>query len=89
MPTIPTAAEIKARIVADIETEIGQTSPALPKSWNGVIAGAVAGVIVLLYQGDIVGIPSDFIFPETADYAALILLGKPWYRFIRLNAIRR
>lgn len=45
MPTIPTAAEIKARIVADIETEIGQTSPALPKSWNGVIAGAVAGVI--------------------------------------------
>ena len=41
MPTIPTAAEIKSRIVADIETEIGQTSPALPKSWNKVIAGAV------------------------------------------------
>ena len=74
MPTIPTAAEIKARIVADIETEIGQTSPALPKSWNKVIAGAVAGVIVLLYQATLWVYRQ--IFPETADYQALILLGK-------------
>ena len=74
MPTIPTVAEIKARIVADIETEIGQTSPALPKSWNKVIAGAVAGVIVLLYQATLWVYRQ--IFPETADYAALVLLGK-------------
>ena len=74
MPTIPTAAEIKARIVADIETEIGQTSPALPKSWNKVIAGAVAGVIVLLYHAALWVYRQ--IFPKTADYAALILLGK-------------
>lgn len=74
MPTIPTAAEIKARIVADIETAIGQTSPSLPKSWNGVVAGSVAGVIVLLYQATLWVYRQ--IFPETADYQALILLGK-------------
>ena len=74
MPTIPTVAEIKARIVADIETEIGQTTPSLPKSWNSVIAGACAGVIVLLYQAALWVYRQ--IFPETADYAALVLLGK-------------
>jgi uncharacterized phage protein gp47/JayE len=74
MPTIPTSAEIRARIVADIETAIGQTSPSLPKSWNGVVAGAVAGVIVLLYQATLWVYRQ--IFPETADYQALILLGK-------------
>jgi uncharacterized phage protein gp47/JayE len=74
MPTIPTSAEIRARIIADIETEIGQTSPSLPKSWNSVIAGAVAGVIVLLYQSALWVYRQ--IFPETADYAALVLLGK-------------
>ena len=74
MPTIPTSAEIRARIIADIETAIGQTSPSLPKSWNGVVAGSVAGVIVLLYQATLWVYRQ--IFPETADYQALILLGK-------------
>ena len=74
MPTIPTVAEIKARIVSDIESQIGQTTPFLPKSFNRVIAGAFAGAIILLYQAALWVYKQ--IFPETADYDALILLGR-------------
>ena len=74
MPTIPAIAEMRSRIIADIESELSQTTPALFKAWNRVIAGAVAGVIILLYQAALWVYRQ--IFPETADYAALILLGK-------------
>ena len=74
MPTIPTVAEIRARIIADMETAIGQTTPWLPKALTRVIAGAIAGLDVLLYDS-ILWVYAQ-IFPETADYAALVLLGK-------------
>ncbi len=74
MPTIPTVAEIRARIIADMETAIGQTVPWLPKALTKVIAGAVAGLDVLLYNS-ILWVYKQ-IFPETADYDALVLLGK-------------
>ncbi|MBE3129551.1 MAG: hypothetical protein IMZ54_02390, partial [Acidobacteria bacterium] len=50
MPTIPTAAEIRARIISDLEAAFNQTTPALPKSFNRVLAGAVAGFVLLCYQ---------------------------------------
>lgn len=74
MPTIPSVSEIRARIISDIEGEIGQTTPFLPKAFNKVIAGALAGIVILLYQA-ILWVYNQ-IFPETADYNALILLGK-------------
>lgn len=73
-PTIPSVVEIQARIVADIEASIGQTTPFLPKSWNRVVAKAFAGVVILLYRS-IMWVYAQ-IFPDTADYEALILLGK-------------
>jgi uncharacterized phage protein gp47/JayE len=73
IPTIPTITEIKNRIIADIESEINQTTPSLPKSFNRVLAGAIAGVVMLLYQA-ITWVYKQ-IFPDTADTAALKLLG--------------
>lgn len=74
LPTIPTVSEIRARIITDIEGKIDQTTPALPKAFNRVLAGAIAGVVILLYNS-ILWVYRQ-IFPETADYAALVLLGK-------------
>jgi len=74
MPTIPSAATIRARIISDIEGSIGQTTPFLPKAWNKAIAGALTGLIILLYSA-ILWVYAQ-IFPEKADYSALVLLGK-------------
>jgi uncharacterized phage protein gp47/JayE len=73
MPTIPSATEIQARIVADVESAIGQTVPLLPKAVIRVLAKAIALIDVLLYRS-IMWVYAQ-IFPDTADYAALILLG--------------
>lgn len=73
MPTMPTVDEIQARIVSDIETAIGQTTPFLPKSWNRVVAKAIALIDILLYRS-IMWVYAQ-IFPDTADSAALVLLG--------------
>ncbi|PKL40741.1 MAG: hypothetical protein CVV44_03805 [Spirochaetae bacterium HGW-Spirochaetae-1] len=73
IPTIPTIGTIKARIISDIEGKIGQNVPWLPKTFNSVLAGSLAGVIVLLYMA-IMWVYKQ-IFPQTADYTALILLG--------------
>ncbi len=73
IPTIPTAAEIKARIVSDLETKLNQTTPDLLKAFNKVLAGAIAGFILLLYQA-ILWVYRQ-IFPETADQVSLTLLG--------------
>ena len=74
MPTIPTIEQIKARIVSDLETAFNQSTPAILKSFNRVLAGALSGLIVLLYQS-ILWVYAQ-IFPDRADEAALILLGK-------------
>ncbi|RPI63122.1 MAG: hypothetical protein EHM48_02955, partial [Planctomycetaceae bacterium] len=52
----------------------GQTTPSLPLSFNSVVARAASGIILLLYH--VILWVYKQIFPETADYAALVLLGK-------------
>ena len=73
LPTIPTAKEIKARIVSDLENSLNQSTPLLPKAFNRALAGALAGVIVLLYQAILFAYRA--IFPDTADITSLRLLG--------------
>ncbi len=73
IPTIPTLTEIKARIVADIENKINQNTPALPKAFNSILAGAIAGFILLLYQAILWTYRQ--IFPSTADEVSIRLLG--------------
>lgn len=73
IPQIPSALEIKNRIVSDLEQSLNQTTPLLPKAFNRVLAGAIAGVILLLYQA-ILWTYSQ-IFPDSADVTALKLLG--------------
>ena len=59
MPTIPTSAEIRARIIADIETELDK-QVRTSKSWNRVIAGRFrCRCYCLIVSGNIVGIPTD------------------------------
>ena len=43
MPAIPTAKEIKDRIQSDLETAFNQSTPALPRAFNKVIAGSLSG----------------------------------------------
>lgn len=74
MPTIPSAATIRSRIISDLEGALGQITPFLPKSWNKAIAGAITGVVILLYNATLWVYKQ--IFPETADYQSLVLLGK-------------
>lgn len=73
IPTLPTAAEIKDRIVSDINSEINQTVPSLLKAFIRVLAGAIAGLFLLVYQA-ILWVYRQ-IFPDTADDAAIALLG--------------
>lgn len=73
IPQIPTGQEIKDRIVQDLNSKLNQTTPALPKAFNDVLAGAIAGIILLLYQS-ILWVYRQ-LFPETADLASLKLLG--------------
>jgi len=49
-PTTPTTAEVALNIVAQIEAQIGQTVPFLPKSFIRVLAKAIAAVFVVLYK---------------------------------------
>lgn len=73
IPTIPTAEEIKNRIVSDLDSKPNQTTPALPKAFNKALAGAIAGLILLLYQSVLWTYRQAF--PSTADELALKLLG--------------
>lgn len=74
MPKIPDKVTIKNRIIADLETALGQTTPWLPKAWNRSIAGSLTGLFLLCYNA-ILWVYEQ-AFPEKADYEALILLGK-------------
>ena len=73
IPTIPTTKEIKERITADLNSKINQTTPDIAKAFNKVIAGALAGIITLLYQ--MIVWTYRQIFPATADLFSLVLLG--------------
>jgi len=74
MPTIPTSLEIQARIDAAIQSAIGQTVPLLPKSFIRVLAKAIALIDVAIYRA-VLWVYAQ-IFPDKADYASLVLLGK-------------
>ena len=65
----PTISEIKAQIVADIESEIGQATPIFARSFVRVLAKALAGVLAGLYRRILWAYYQ--IFPQTADEAAL------------------
>jgi len=84
MITIPTAAQIRDQIVADIEGKIGQTIPAAPKAFFRVLATALAGVLALLYRFG--GWAYRQIFPQTADADGLALIGEQ-YGLVRGAAV--
>lgn len=73
LPQIPTATEIYDRIVTDITGKINQGTPSLPLSFVFVLAKAISGPIYLLYFA-ILWVYKQ-IFPQTADYTVLELLG--------------
>lgn len=49
-PATPTTAAIAANIVSQIEAQLGQSVPFLPKSFIRVLAKALAGVYVVLFK---------------------------------------
>lgn len=65
----PTTLEIALQIVADIEAELGQTIPLLPKAVFRVLGFAIAGVFTILYKFG--GWQFLQIFPSTAGAEAL------------------
>lgn len=46
----PTTSEINANIIAQLEASLNETLSLLPKSFNRVLAKALAGVFILLYK---------------------------------------
>lgn len=85
MVTIPTVAQIRQQIIADIEGRIGTTIPILPKAFIRVLATALAGALALLYR--VAAWVYRQIFPQTADEEALLRQGER-YGIIRIAAVR-
>lgn len=75
----PTTAEIALQIVADIEAELDQTIPLLPKAVFRVLGFAIAGVFTILYKFG--GWQFLQIFPSTAGAVAL----ERWGRLVDVN----
>jgi uncharacterized phage protein gp47/JayE len=73
MIVTPTAQESSDQILADIEGELGQSTPILPKAFIRVLAKALGGAIALLYR--YARWIYDQIFPATADAEALLRIG--------------
>lgn len=69
--TIPTIAEIRDQILADIQSGLGATEPLLPRSAWGILATAVAGAVALVYR--FAAWAQKQIFTQTADIDALVL----------------
>lgn len=69
MYTPPTIASLKAQIIADIEGEIGQAAPILPRAFVRVLAKALAGVLASLYRRNLWAYLQ--IFPQTCDEEVL------------------
>src|SRR4030042_357699 len=85
MVTIPTVAQIRQQIIADIEGRIGPTRPVLPKAFLRVLATALAGALALLYR--VAAWVYRQIFPQTADDEALARIGER-YNILRIAAVR-
>lgn len=85
MITIPTVAEERDLILADIESATGQTAPLLSRAVWRVLATALAGVLVLLYR--IVAWSVRQIFTATASDESLVTRGTE-YGLTRTPATR-
>lgn len=66
----PTAAELSAQVLADIEGTLGQKSPLLPKAFLRVSSRALGGALALMYR--LIRWTYEQIFPATADSDALV-----------------
>jgi len=64
---LPSTAEVTANLVAQLETELAQTVPWLPKNALRVLCKAIAGVFTLLYK--YLGYMTLQQFVKTAQYA--------------------
>jgi len=82
-PEIPTTEEINDRIISDIESSIGQSTPLLAKAFNRVLAFALAGVFTILYKFGQWAIKQ--IFTITQDDDSLELKGNQ-YNIARKDA---
>jgi len=74
IPDIPSIEEIKNRIVSDVTDSINQVVPSFFISFVRVLASAIASMHYLTYQA-ILWVYKQ-IFPSSADYFNLILLGR-------------
>jgi len=83
--TIPTVTEIRDQILADIQTNLGLSTPLLPRSTWGILATAVAGALALVYRFG--AWARRQIFTATADADALVLRGAE-YGLTRTAATR-
>ncbi len=70
----PTTQELSAAIVGQIEAQIGQTVPLLPKSFIRVLAKVLAAVFITLYK--YIGFIGLQLFVRTASGAATVINGK-------------
>lgn len=66
-PEIPTTEEINDRIISDIESSIGQSTPLMFKAFNRVLAFALAGVFTILYKFGQWAIKQIFTITQDAD----------------------
>ena len=71
---VPTIAEIRDNIIAQIESELGTTIPLLSKSFSRVLATALAAVFVLLYK--YTGWTFLQIFASTAQFEEVEVNGR-------------
>lgn len=70
----PTTQELSAAIVGQIEAQIGQTVPLLPKAFIRVLAKVLAAVFITLYK--YIGFMGLQLFVRTASGAATVINGK-------------
>jgi hypothetical protein len=84
-----TASEISAAIIAQLENSLNTTIPLLPKSFCRVLAKALGGVFVLLYQ--FAGFTLLQVFPKTASNEPMTIGGysitplKMWGSLVGVN----
>lgn len=72
--TLQTTAEIRTLILSQLEASLNQTLSLLPKSFNRVLANAIAGVYVLLYR--YIGFIFLQTFVKTATIEDVLVAGK-------------
>ena len=69
-PEIPTTKEINDRIISDIESKIGQSTPFFAKAFNIILAKALSGVFTILYKFGQWAVKQIFTITQDADSLA-------------------